>query len=156
MGGSSGGARRIGDVKGLIAKAKEELRGKRNVFISFAYEDINEVNLLRGQAKNENVPIEFNDWSVSEKYESTKAEYIKQRISDRITHSSVTVVYLSQESAKSQWVSWEINRSIELGKPVVAVYPGQSKPVVNFPALSQNSIQAVPWSELAATIAKMP
>ena len=33
---------------------------KRNVFISFVEEDLAEVNLLRGQAKNENSSIQRN------------------------------------------------------------------------------------------------
>jgi hypothetical protein len=152
MGGSSGGPRRIGDVKDLIERAKDELRGTRNVFISFAYEDLNEVNLLRGQAKNENSPLEFNDWSVSEPYDSERASYIKQRISERIAQSSVTVVYLSPHSATSKWVEWEISQSLAVGKKVVGVYSGQVKPAFAFPAISQNGITCVPWSELAATI----
>lgn len=156
MGGSSRGPRPIGDVKGLVARAKEELRGKRNVFISFAYEDIGEVNLLRGQAKNENVPIEFNDWSVPEAYDSTKAEYIKQRISERIAQSSVTVVYLSPSAAASKWVAWEVERSVELGKHVIAVHAGDRAPVASFPALVVHKVPVVPWSRLAATVAALP
>lgn len=155
MGGSSGGPRSIGDVKGLIERAKVELRGKRNVFISFAYEDLNEVNLLRGQAKNENSPIEFNDWSVSEPYDSERASYIKQKISERIAQSSVTVVYLSPHAAASKWVEWEISQSLAAGKKVIGVYSGQVKPTSNFPAISENRIKCVPWSDLASTIANL-
>jgi len=43
---------------------------KRNVFISFVAEDLNEVNLLRGQARNENSDLEFSDWSLSEPFDS--------------------------------------------------------------------------------------
>lgn len=55
MGGSSSGSwSRLGDVRALEEKAKAALQsGKRNVFISFATEDMDEVNLLRAQAKNE-------------------------------------------------------------------------------------------------------
>lgn len=155
MGGSSSGPRRIGDVKDLIERAKDELRGKRNVFISFAYEDLNEVNLLRGQAKNENSPLEFNDWSVSEPYDSERASYIKQRISERIAQSSVTVVYLSPHAAASKWVEWEITQSLAAGKKVLGVYSGQIKPTSSFPAISKNGITCVPWSELATTIANL-
>lgn len=152
MGGSSGGPRSIGDVKGLIERAKAELRGKRNVFISFAYEDLNEVNLLRGQAKNENSPLEFNDWSVSEPYDSDRASYIKQKISERIAQSSVTVVYLSPHAAASKWVDWEITQSLALGKKVIGVYSGQVKPQSSFPAISNNGVTCVSWSQLAVTI----
>ncbi len=65
MGGGGGGPGYIGNVQSLIDKAKKELmageqQGKRNVFLSFAYEDVTYVNLLRGQARNENVALEFN------------------------------------------------------------------------------------------------
>src|SRR5262245_42054175 len=99
MGGGGSGPGRIGDVQSLIDKAKDvlrssELAGKRNVFISFAFEDIGTVNMLRGQAKNDNIPLEFNDWSIKDPIDSERASYIKQKISDRIAQSSVTVVYL--------------------------------------------------------------
>ena len=156
MGGSSGGGpTRIGNVQSLIEQAKAELRRKRNVFISFAHEDLNEVNLLRGHAKNENSPLEFNDWSVSEPYNSERAEYIKQRISERILQSSVTVVYVTEESATSEWCAWEIKRSIELGKHVIGTYKGTEPPAVQFAALSQFGIQSVPWRDLAGAIEKL-
>ncbi len=155
MGGSSSGPRRIEDVKGLIERAKEELRRKRNVFISFAHEDLNEVNLLRGQSKNENSPIEFNDWSVSEPYDSDRASYIKQRIAERIAQCSVTVVYLSPQSASSPWVAWEIGKSLELGKKVLAVYKGDTKPAGNFPTVTDNNINCVAWKDLATEIARL-
>ncbi len=118
MGGSSsGGFSRLGNVKSLEEKAKAALQGgKKNVFISFATEDMNEVNLLRAQSKNENSDIEFNDHSVREPYNSEQAEYIKRKITERIKRSSVTVVYVSESIAKSQWVQWEVEKSIDLGK----------------------------------------
>jgi hypothetical protein len=154
VGGSSGGGPiGIPDVKALIAKAKESLQGKRNVFISFAMEDQNEVNLLRGQAKNENSLIEFNDWSVSEPYNSDQEAYIESKITERINSSSVTVVFYSNNSAKSRWVEWEVNKSKELGKHVIGVYPGTTKPSVHFPVM--NDIECVAWSQLSQKIAEL-
>jgi hypothetical protein len=152
MGGGGGGPGSIGDVRSLIERAKKELkdgerRGVKNVFVSFAYEDIDEVNLLRGQAKNENSLIEFNDWSVSEPIDSDRAPYIKQKIRDRIAQSSVTVVYVSDHTAGSHWVDWEVNESIALGKGVVAMYQG-SKPPSQLPsAIVEHGIKPVPWSQ---------
>ena len=96
----------------------------RNVFISFVSEDLNEVNLLRAQAKNENSAIEFNDWSLREPFDSERATYIQNGIRDGIERSSVTVVYVSERTASSQWVDWEIRESIRLGKGVIAVHSG--------------------------------
>jgi len=157
MGGGGGNVRSIGDIQSLVDRAKQELRdseqaGKRNVFISFAYEDVGTVNLLRGHAKNENSPIEFNDWSVSEPINSERAPYIKQKIAERIAQSSLTVVFLSDTTSKSEWVTWEIEESIKQGKHVIGVYPKDSKP--KYPdAIKNNKIKCVPWTELADTIA---
>lgn len=150
MGGSSGGGwNRLGDVRALEEKAKAALQGgKRNVFISFATEDMAEVNLLRAHVKNENSDIEFNDHSVREPYDSDRAEYIKLKIGERIGRSSITLVYVSKNTAQSQWVEWEIQRSIELGKKVVAFHTGDSFKGKNPTWLDLHNIKLVPWSDL--------
>ena len=76
------------------------------------------VNLLRGQAKNENSNIEFNDYSLKAPFNSKDADYIKRGIREQIRQSSVTVVYLSDKTADSEWVDWEIQESIAMGKGV--------------------------------------
>jgi Thoeris protein ThsB, TIR-like domain len=150
MGGNGRGSwSRLGDVRALEEKAKAALQGgKRNVFISFATEDMDEVNLLRGQAKNEKSDIEFNDHSVREPYDSDKAEYIKRKIAERMDRTSTTVVYLSENTAQSKWVKWEVEKSLEMGKKVIGVHSGDSfrgeKPVWLTP-----NVKVVPWSKLS-------
>lgn len=150
MGGSSsGGWSRLGDVRSLEEKAKAALQGgKRNVFISFATEDMDEVNLLRAHAKNEKSDIEFNDHSVKEAYDSERAEYIKFKITERINRASVTVVYISENTAQSKWVSWEVSKSLELGKKVIAVHKGDSFKGVMPDWARENGIKTVAWSNL--------
>lgn len=157
MGGGGGSGRTtLGNVNSLIEKAKEELRKeagtKRNVFLSFAYEDLDEVNLLRGQAKNENSSIEFNDWSVREPYNSTRADYIKQRIGERISQCSITVVYVSADASNSDWVAWEIEESIRRGKQVIAVHKGAKPPSKLPKGIAIHKIKVVPWAELGRTL----
>lgn len=154
MGGSSsGGWNRLGDVRALEEKARAALQGgKRNVFISFATEDMNEVNLLRAHAKNENSDIEFNDHSVKEPYDSERAEYIKRKIGERIARSSTTVIYLSENTAQSRWVAWEVQKSLELGKKVIAVHPGDSYKGKQPNWLDDHNIKVVPWSKLAGEL----
>ena len=149
MGGSGGGWSSLGDVRALEEKAKAALQGgKRNVFISFATEDMDEVNLLRAQTKNEKSDIEFNDHSVQEPYDSERAEYIRRKIAERINRTSTTVVYLSKNTAKSKWVKWEAEKSLELGKRVIAVHAGD-KFSGQKPSWLSSNIKVVPWSMLA-------
>jgi hypothetical protein len=163
MGGGGGGGRGLtpDELRRLDQKAKESLKagagtGKCNVFICFASEDLNDVNMLRGQAKNENSDIEFNDWSLREPFDSKDAEYIKRGIRERIRQCSVTVVYISDSTADSRWVDWEIRESIALGKGVVAMYKGDKPPARLPKAVVDIKAPVVPWNqkELSKAIEK--
>ena len=162
MGGCRGGGRGLtpDELRNLEQRAKQSLKGGRggkcNVFISFSSDDLDEVNLLRGQAKNENSEIEFNDWSLKEPFDSKKAEYIKRGIRERIRQCSVTIVYLSEKTAGSKWVDWEIRESIAMGKGVVAMHKGNSPPSRLPKAVIDYKVPVVPWNqkELAKAIKK--
>ena len=162
MGGGGGGRGLIPDeLKTLEQRAKKALKegdggGRRNVFISFSSEDIDEVNLLRGQTKNENSNIEFNDWSLKKPFNSEEANYIKRGIRERIRQSSATIVYLSNKTAASKWVDWEIRESVAMGKRVVAMHKGNTAPRRLPKSIVDNKIPVVPWNQrqLAKAIEK--
>lgn len=148
-----------GDLDALLRRAKEEAerakKATKNVFLSFVMEDLDEVNLLRGQAKNERSDLEFNDWSVREPYDSKRADYIRQRISERIAQSSMTVVFISEATAGSKWVKWEIEESRRQGKAVLAVHSGDQPPAHLPQAIVDAQIKVVSWSRLAGELDKM-
>ncbi len=154
MGGGSGGSLSSADIKRLEEQAKQKLSeakgdASRHVFISFDHEDLDEVNLLRGQAKNDKVDLQFDDHSVKEPFDSANADYIKRQIRDKIDRCSVTVVYLSEKTATSKWVNWEIEESIKRGKGVIGVYKGDKAPANVPPAFQQNGCKAVKWEHAA-------
>lgn len=157
MGGGGGGSwSSLGDLRSLEDKARGLLRsGKRNVFISFAAEDINDVNLLRAQAKNDASDLEFNDHSVREPYNSNRADYIKQKITERIERCSVTVVYISPATKESDWVSWEVTKSLELGKRVIAVRSDANASCPLPVWLKEAGVRAVQWSELPDVLRRL-
>lgn len=152
MGGGSGSGRSsLGNIKSLEEKAKKELdKGvRRNTFLSFDFDDIEEVNLLRAHAKNEKSEIEFIDRSVKDPIDSEHAEYIKQKITERIRQCSQTVVYITEKTHSSGWVKWEIEKSVQLGKAVIAVHKGDTPPS-NIPScIKDNGIKVVSWSNLS-------
>ena len=149
--GGSGGGDRIGpdQLIRLADRARSELGqavqpSRKNVFISFAHEDEDYVNLLRGQAANESTDLEFSDWSVKEAYDSNNGEYIRRQIRERLRHSSITLVYLSANAASSRWVDWEIRESLQLGHKVVCVYQGQPPTRVP-PSVTEFGLACVAW-----------
>lgn len=152
MGGSGGGGIPSDNFKKLEERAKQELKQasegeiSRHVFISFSHEDVDEVNLLRGQAKNEKTDLQFDDYSVKEAFNSTNADYIKRQIREKLDRTSVTLVYLSKTCANSEWVNWEIEESIRRGKKVIGVYKGDAPPGDVPRAFAVNGCESVKWS----------
>jgi Thoeris protein ThsB, TIR-like domain len=119
--------------------------GRRNVFISFTNEDKPMVELLRGQAQKEDSTVEFNDWSLRAPFDSERAETIREGIRERIRQASLTLVYVSDHTAKSKWVNWEVEESVKLEKKVVGVYQGEL-PGRLPPAIKKHSIRVIAWT----------
>jgi len=93
----------------------------KRVFLSFVEEDLDLVNLFRGQAKNKNSSLEFSDYSVREPYDSTNAAYIRGKIRERIAAASVTICLIGEDTYKSKWVNWEITTSDEENNNIFGV-----------------------------------
>ncbi|MCK6640903.1 MAG: TIR domain-containing protein [Bacteroidia bacterium] len=155
-GGSDNYDTRIIDRLAKVASDsfKDAQPEKRNVFISFDNRDLGAVNLLRGQAKNENSDLEFNDYSLREPFNSERAEYIKSGIRERIRQASVTVVYISDVTHESDWVDWEVRESREQGKGVVCVHSGDTPPSKLPGFVKEFNLKVVPWKhdQLSAAI----
>ena len=90
-------------------------------FLSFVEEDLNVVNLFRGQAKNDNIDLEFADYSIKEPFNSNNADYIARGITDQIRLASLTICLYGPTTYTSKWVDWELRKTIELKKPVMGV-----------------------------------
>jgi hypothetical protein len=90
-------------------------------FLSFVEEDLNLVNLFRGQAKNQRHDLEFDDYSVKEPYNSVNADYIGRNIANQIRYATLTVCLYGPTTYTSEWVNWELRKSVELGKPLMGV-----------------------------------
>lgn len=117
----------------------------RNVFISFVDEDKRQVERLRREARKKDSTLHFNDWSLRVPFDSERADYIREGILERIRQSSVTLVYVSAQTAKSDWVNWEIEESVKLGKSVVGVHRGDF-PRKLPPAIKNHGIRVIAWS----------
>lgn len=93
----------------------------KHVFLSFVIEDEKLVTLFRGQAKNKNTDLAFDDYSVKEPINSSNAAYIKTKIAEKINAASVTICLIGETTATSAWVDWELRKADELGKKVFGV-----------------------------------
>lgn len=92
-----------------------------HVFLSFDSDDLDLVNLFRGQAKNENSDLEFADYSVKDPINSENDPYLKQEIKEKIKQSSIVVCLVGESTHRSDWVEWELETGHELGKCLIGV-----------------------------------
>ena len=111
-----------------------------NVFLSFAMEDKSLVELFRGQAKNQRLPLEFRDYSVKEPFEHAW----KTNATERIRSCSVTMCLVGRRTYQSDAVDWEIRKSIELAKGVMAVYLISGAPALP-KALRERGVRPISW-----------
>lgn len=93
----------------------------KRVFISFKAEDKKKLDGLRLLAKNPNYELEMYDESVRSPINSANAQYIKTKIKEKIQRSGVVLCFINSDTHTSAWVSWELETSIALEKPIVAM-----------------------------------
>ena len=117
----------------------------RHVFLSFVEEDLQLVELFRGQAKNANNDLEFDDYSIKEPINSDNADYVKRQIRNKIDGVSVTLCLIGRNTHRSDWVDWEIGVSDEMGKGIVGMRLHSSSSDVVPDALSDVNADVVNW-----------
>jgi hypothetical protein len=115
-------------------------------FLSFVEEDLSLVNLFRGQAKCERSDLEFHDYSIKEPFDSYNAQYIRNGIAEQITFATLTMCLYGPITYTSRWVNWELEKTLQLKKPLMGVCLYGDGRVKYFPALLE------PWPRIAWNI----
>lgn len=104
---------------------------KKPVFVSFDYDnDKHYKNLLAAWDANSNFEFKFSDKSAHE-INSENISRVKAALTNKINDATYTLVligkYANEKHPDSDlindinWINWEINKSIELGKKLIAV-----------------------------------
>lgn len=112
----------------------------RDVFLSFSTEDKGLVDLFRSQARDRQAALVFRDYSIKETFEhawKTNAERL-------IRACSVTLCLIGGTTHRSKAVDWEIRKSVELDKYIMAVSLEPTVPRVP-PALAALNVAPLPW-----------
>lgn len=93
----------------------------KRVFISFRVEDKAKVNGLRLLAANPKFDIEFYDESVRKEIDSYDTAYVRKKIREKISRTSVTVCMVSELTHTSRWVDWELEESLDKGNTIICM-----------------------------------
>jgi hypothetical protein len=103
----------------------------RKIFISYQHEDQMKAkgfNLLRW---NKNVEVEFVGRHLLDPVDSQNEQYIRSKICEQLHGTSVTVVLIGKQTYDSDWVQYEIQRSLEKDNPngVLAIRLDEDAPL---------------------------
>ena len=95
----------------------------RKVFFSFHYEDIWRVNVIRNAHIVEGcTSAGFQDASMWEEAKKKGDAAIKKLIDSGLNGTSVTVVLIGARTASREYVTYEIEQSVERGNGLLGVY----------------------------------
>ncbi len=118
----------------------------KRVFLSYAYEDIQQVRGLKILLANPNYDLDFYDESLGTAVNSQDADYVKSVIGDKIRRSSVTVCLIGDGTHKSSWVNWELEKSIEEGNKIIAMALKGITSATLPPLIKENGLTFHEWS----------
>lgn len=94
----------------------------RRVFFSFAYEDVSRAMVVRNSwVTKGRESAGFIDSAEFEKLKQVGSRAIKNWIDQQMLGTSVTAVLVGSETCKSEWVSYEIEKSKERGNGLLGI-----------------------------------
>lgn len=117
------------------------MANKHRIFVSFAVEDANYRDLLRGQAKNEKSPFDFVDMSVKEPWDSQW----KAACRTKIKGCDGMIALVSKNTAKATGALWEVGCAKEENVPVIGLYVQSTNKPATLPA-EFTGIKVVEWT----------
>lgn len=112
----------------------------KRVFISFAIEDENLRDLLKGQSRNTNSPFEFVDMSVKQPWDS---EW-KTNCRTRIKGCDGMISIITQNTKHATGQIWEMKCAKQEGIPLLGIYGNKHHVGVIVPAES-GYVSVVDW-----------
>lgn len=112
-----------------------------SVFLSFAIEDKRLVELFRGQVRNRHSALTFRDYSIKQPVEGAWKRHAERLI----RASTATLCLVGASTWRSEPVDWEIRKSAQLNKRILAVFLCATTVRVP-PALHDLGVTPMPWS----------
>ncbi len=124
----------------------------KRIFISFAIEDENLRDLLKGQARNQNSPFEFVDMSVKEPWDSKWKTNCRIRIKG--CDGVISIITKNTKNANGQ--IWEMKCAKEEGIPIIGIYGNNDHSGISVPyECGYIKLMDWTWSNILSWIDKL-
>jgi len=116
-----------------------------HIFISHSWvypDDLKNLRKLLNERGYFNV--EFEEASADEPINSENAVYIKNRLKQKITNSNIVLGIAGMYASYSDWMTWELDKALELDIPIVGIVPWGQEKVSK--AVSDRAKDVVRWN----------
>ena len=124
----------------------------KRIFTSFAIEDRNLRDLLRGQMRNPNTPIEFVDMSVKSPWDSSWKTNCRTRIKG--CHGLIAII--TRNTAKASGQLWEIKCAYDEAIRVLLIYGSTTGRPTSLPSeIRERRILNWSWSNISNFIGRL-
>lgn len=119
----------------------------KNIFIPHIHEDDAGLPKLKDLAARHGMQLRDSSITSDKPNNAKNEDYIKWEIlNPQIEWAGTVVVYVSQDTWKSNWVNWEIERAHKLGKRVVGIWEYGAKDCKIPEALEKYGDAMVGWN----------
>ncbi|MGL4753670.1 TIR domain-containing protein [Aeromonas veronii] len=116
-----------------------------NVFISHSWRYNEELVRLRALLVNRPYfNVNFHEVPITEPINSMNSNYIKRVLAEKIRNSDVVLAISGLYASHSNWMAWEMDKAIELGKPVIGIIPHGAQRISQ--AVASRETESVRWS----------
>jgi len=118
----------------------------RRIFISFQHDDLQQVRGFILLKWNKYVEFDFVGRYLIRRIDSRDQAYISRKIMEQLDGTSTTVVLIGKKTAESEWVNYEIRKSLERGNGVLGIRLKDVGDVDIPPALAEEGCKVIDWN----------
>jgi hypothetical protein len=115
------------------------------IFISHSWAYIEDLNNLKRLLENRGYfNVQFEEATPDVPINSDNAYYIRQRLKQKISNSDVVLGIAGIYASHSEWMAWELDKALELGKPIIGVVPRGAERIST--VVSSRANEVVRWN----------
>ena len=121
-----------------------QINNTYNIFISHSWEYHNDYDKIMTWLRNSNIQIRDYSISTEKALPLMSKTALKANISEKIRHASVVIILAGMYAAYSDWIDYEIDEAVRMGKPILGVIPWGQQRIPS--KISANSTCMVYWN----------
>jgi hypothetical protein len=115
------------------------------VFISHSWAYVDDLRSLKNLLENRGYfNVQFEEATPDVPINSDNAYYIRQRLKQKISNSDVVLGIAGMYASHSEWMCWELDKAIELDKPIIGIVPRGAERVSTI--VSSRAKEVVRWN----------